>query len=83
MVINASQIDADHGKNTMRKCRHLILQQEQPSLCTIRETKEGWPMLTMQIRTQGVHLKGVLPRLDHWAHRAVTRDFNPALVALL
>jgi hypothetical protein len=40
-------------------------------------------MLTMQIRTQGVHLKGVLPRLDHWAHRVVTRDCCPALAALV
>jgi hypothetical protein len=33
--------------------------------------------------TQGVHMKGVLPWLVRCARRAGTRDFFPALVALV
>jgi hypothetical protein len=33
--------------------------------------------------TQGVHMKGVLSWLVRWACRAGTRDFAPALAALI
>ncbi len=32
---------------------------------------------------QGVHVKGVLPWLGRWVCRAGTRDFCPALAALI
>jgi hypothetical protein len=42
-------------------------------------------MLTVlrQMGTQGVHMKGVLPWLFRWACRAGSRDFCPALAALV
>jgi hypothetical protein len=33
--------------------------------------------------THGIHRKKVLPWLGHWAHRAGTRDFGPALADML
>jgi hypothetical protein len=33
--------------------------------------------------TYGVQMKGVLPYLVHWARRAGTKDFYPALSALV
>jgi hypothetical protein len=33
--------------------------------------------------TQRVQMKGVLPWLVRWAHRAGTRDFYPALAGLV
>jgi hypothetical protein len=35
------------------------------------------------METQGEHIKGVLPWLVRCAHRASTRDFCPALAALV
>ncbi len=52
-----------------------------------RDTKEGWPLLNVetvrQMGTQQVHMKGVLSWLVHWARCASTRDFCPALAALV
>jgi hypothetical protein len=54
---------------------------------SIRETREGWPsahsLKLRQMGTQGVHMKGVLSWLVRWAPRAGTRDFCPALFALV
>ncbi len=36
-----------------------------------------------QMEALGVRMQGVLPRLVRWARRAVTRDFCPALAALI
>jgi hypothetical protein len=52
-----------------------------------RDYREGgMALLTVETEvkwgTQGVHLKGVLPWLVHWACHAITRDFCPALGAL-
>jgi hypothetical protein len=33
--------------------------------------------------TLGVHMKGVLPWLGHWARRAGTKEFYPALIAFV
>jgi hypothetical protein len=49
-----------------------------------RVIREGWPLLSVENEangTQGVHMKGVLPWLVHWARCAATRDFCPALDA--
>jgi hypothetical protein len=43
-----------------------------------RETREGWPRLTVETDVNGdllVHMKEVLPWLVRWARRAGTRDF--------
>ncbi len=42
-----------------------------------------WLLKLRWMGTQGVHMKGVLPRLVRWACRARTRDFCPALAALV
>ncbi len=48
---------------------------------TIRETREGWPLLSVEtrwMRTQREQMKGVLSWLVCWACRAGTRDFCSA-----
>jgi hypothetical protein len=59
-----------------------------PSMLTTREAREGWPLL-LTVETEangdyGVQMKRVLPWLVGWlAGRAGTRDFYPALAALV
>jgi hypothetical protein len=52
-----------------------------------RETREGWPLLTVgklrQMGTLGVQMNGLLPWLVRWARCASTRDFFPDLDALV
>jgi hypothetical protein len=54
---------------------------------TVPERPEGWPLLTVEIEvmgTQRVQMKGVpLCMVVRWARRAGTRDFYPALAALV
>jgi hypothetical protein len=43
-----------------------------------RESREGWPLLTVETEamgTLGVHMKGVLPWFVRWARRAGAIDF--------
>jgi hypothetical protein len=49
-----------------------------------KETKKGWPLLTVETEANGYsRSKGVLPSLVCWARCASTRDFGPALAALV
>jgi hypothetical protein len=52
-----------------------------------RETREGWaPLLTVELRqmgTQSVQMKGVLHWLVCWALQEGTKDFCPAVAALV
>ncbi len=50
-----------------------------------RETREGWPLLTVEAKTSGDlwSIKRVLPWLVRWARRAGTRYFYPASAALI
>ncbi len=49
--------------------------------------ERGGPLLTVETEanggTLGVHMKGVLPWLVHWARRSGTIDYYPALAALV
>jgi hypothetical protein len=45
--------------------------------------KRGWPLLTFETEANGVQMKGALPWLVRWACWAGTRDFCPALAALV
>jgi hypothetical protein len=47
-----------------------------------RETREGWPLLIVDMGNQRVQMKGVLPWLVRWALHAA-RHFCPALAALV
>jgi hypothetical protein len=51
------------------------------------EPKKGWPLPTVETEpmgTKGVHIKGILPWLVHWARRASIQEiFFPALAALV
>ncbi len=53
----------------------------------VKKTREEGPLLTVatevKMGTQRVQMKGVLPWLVCWARRAGTRDFYPALAALV
>jgi hypothetical protein len=50
----------------------------------VRDYREGWPLLKLRkIGTQRVQLKGILPRLVRWALHVGTREFCPALAALV
>ncbi len=43
-----------------------------------RETREGWPLLTVETEamgTLGVHMKGVLPWFVRWARRAEIKNY--------
>jgi hypothetical protein len=53
-----------------------------------RETREGWPLLTVEIEVNGdskstITIIGVLPWLVRWPCRVRTRDFCSALAALV
>jgi hypothetical protein len=51
-----------------------------------RETREGWPLLTVETegnRDSKRTNEGVLTWLVRWAYRAGTRDFCSALAALV
>ncbi len=51
-----------------------------------RDYREGWPLLTVELRrtgTQRGQMKGVLSWLVRWACRAGTRDFCSAWAALV
>jgi hypothetical protein len=52
-----------------------------------RETREGWPLLTVETEangTQRVQMKEAFPWLVRWALRTATREFfYPALAALV
>jgi hypothetical protein len=51
-----------------------------------RETSEGWPLLTVETEVNGdfrVQMKGALLWLICCAFHACTRDFCPALAALV
>jgi hypothetical protein len=51
-----------------------------------RVTREGWPLLLLNLRQMGAHrvqIKAVLHWLVRWACRAGTRDFCSALAALV
>ncbi len=53
----------------------------------IRETGDGWPLLTVESEVNGVseyvQIKEVLPWFVHLAYCASTRDFRSALAALV
>ncbi len=57
---------------------------------TSREKRMGperlkrWPLLSVEtsaMGTRGVHMKGILPCLVHWACRYSTRDLSPTFAA--
>jgi hypothetical protein len=51
-----------------------------------RLERGGPPLMTVEteaIGTHGVHMKGVLPWLIHWARPAGTGDFCPAFAGLV
>jgi hypothetical protein len=54
-----------------------------PLVIIYRETRERWPLLTVETAANGIHMTGVLPWLFRWACRASTIDFCPALAALV
>jgi hypothetical protein len=50
-----------------------------------RKTRGGWPLLTVETEVNGdpkITNEMGLPSLVHWACRAGSRDFCPALAAL-
>ncbi len=51
-----------------------------------RETRERWPLLTVETKALGDFWRTnerVLPWLVRWARRAGTRDFYPAMAVLV
>ncbi len=57
------------------------------SCVQLRETREGWPLLTFETEVKWglkeYKMKGILPWLVHWSCRVGTRNFCPVLTVLV
>ncbi len=68
-------------ENPWARERTLIV--ESKELFYVMYVEMGGPCRLLKLRQMGTHTKGVLPSLVPWFLRASTRDFRPALAALV
>ncbi len=84
---NQTLVELDHSVSADGSWRSKKSGWECFRVCATRETREGWPMRTVETEANGdwksTYERGPYTWLVCWARRAGTIDFCPALVALV